>query len=164
MADNKRLVSNINSFTFSGTLTKDSELVTTGNGFTILNFSVANNYTQKSGEAYEQKVNYLECKVIGKRAPSLANILKKGAGVICNGAIRQERWQGQDGKTNSKVTFLCDDVEITRWPQSDIQGPNAVYNGNGNVTTQQRNFAQAQAAQGDFPEDIPFNDDGSIPF
>lgn len=158
MADN-RLTKNTNQFVISGNLTKDSELKTVGNGFNILNFSVANNYIQKSGESYEQKVNYLDCKVLGKSAEKLANILKKGASVICRGEIRQERWQGQDGKTNSKITFQCEDVEITRWPQTQQNGGN-------NIAQQQQNFAQAQAAQGAFPEDLDFGQggDSNIPF
>lgn len=156
MADNK-LTKNTNQFVISGNLTRDSELKTVGNGFNILSFSVANNYIQKSGESYEQKVNYLDCKVLGKPAERLANILKKGASVICTGIIRQERWQTQDGKTASKVIFQCEDVEITRWPQTQ--------NGGNNITQQQQNFAHNQAAQGDFPEDIPFDQGGSeIPF
>lgn len=157
MADNK-LTTNLNQFAFSGNLVRDSELKTVGNGFNILSFTVANNYIQKSGESYEQKVNYLDCKVLGKRAEKLVNILKKGASVICRGDIRQERWQGQDGKTNSRIAFQCEDVEITRWPQNQQNG------GNNNYAQQQQNFAQNQAAQGSFPEDIPYNDDGSIPF
>ena len=156
MADNK-LTTNTNQFVISGNLTKDSELKTVGNGFNILNFSVANNYIQKSGESYEQKVNYLECKVLGNRAGKLANILKKGTSVICSGVIRQERWQTQDGKTASRIILQCEDVEITRWPQNG--------NGGNNIAQQQQNFAQNQAAQGDFPEDIPYGDGNSdIPF
>lgn len=156
MADN-RLTKNTNQFVFSGNLTRDSELKTVGNGFNILSFTVANNYIQKSGESYEQKVNYLDCKVLGKPAERLVNILKKGASVICTGEIRQERWQTQDGKTASRVVFQCEDVEITRWPQTQ--------NGGNNIA-QQQNFAQNQAAQGDFPEDIPFDQgsNGPIPF
>lgn len=160
MADNK-LTTNTNSFVISGNLVRDSELVTVGNGFTILNFSVANNYIQKSGEVYEQKVNYFDCKLLGKRAEKLVNILKKGTSVICRGEVRQERWQTQDGKTASRVTFQCEDIEVTRWPQNqdDVHGPNAVYHGNGKVSTQ-------QTPQGNFPEDIPYpqGDDSHIPF
>ncbi|MCQ2081677.1 MAG: single-stranded DNA-binding protein [Lachnospiraceae bacterium] len=148
MADN-RLTTNINQFVISGNLTRDSELKTVGNGFNILNFTVANNYIQKSGESYEQKVNYLDCRVLGKRAEKLVNLLKKGASVVCSGVTRQERWQTQDGKTASKVTFQCENVEITRYVNSESSKPETI--------------GRADYPNSDgFPEDIPGGD--SIPF
>lgn len=157
MADN-RLTKNTNQFVISGNLTKDSELKTVGNGFNILSFSVANNYIQKSGDSYEQKVNYLDCKALGKSAERLANILKKGASVICTGEIRQERWQTQDGKTASRVVLQCESVEITRWPQNTQQNENA-------YAHQQQTFAQSQGDAGSFPEDLPPGfDPNGIPF
>lgn len=155
MADNKRVVTNVNSFTLNGNLVRDSELTTTASGFKILNFSIANNFAQKSGDNWEQKVNYFDCKVLGSRAEALSNILKKGASVSLLGSIRQERWQTQDGKTASKVVFQCETVEVTRWAQNQQ---------NNNVDQEQRDFAQNQAynGSGDFPEDIPGGED--IPF
>lgn len=149
MADNK-LTTNTNQFVISGNLTRDSELKTVGNGFNILNFSVANNYIQKSGESYEQKVNYLDCKVLGKRAEKLVNLLKKGASVVCSGVIRQERWQTQDGKTASKVTFQCEDVEITRYANSETSNSPKERTEN-----QVESPAEVPSSDG-FPEDIPF--------
>lgn len=97
--------------------------------------------------------------MFGARAESLVNILKKGAAISSIGEIRQDRWQTQDGKTASRVSFNCEKLEVTRYPQNQQNGGN-------NISQQQQNFAQNQAAQGDFPEDLDFGQgsNGPIPF
>lgn len=150
MADNKKIVTNANSFVLNGTLVRDSELTVTQSGFKILNFTIANNYAQKSGESWEQKVNYFDCKVYGARAESLVNILKKGTAISSIGEIRQERWQTQDGKTASRVSFNCEKLEITRYPQNQQNGGNS---------QPQQGQAAAPSYDGtgsNFPEDVPF--------
>lgn len=156
MAENRK-TNNINHFVVNGTVLKDAELKTVGQGFNILEFGIANNYLQKKGDEYEQEVNYFQCKVFGKRAEGLSKVLKKGTGVTCFGQIRQERWQSQDGKTQSRVTLNCDEVEITRWVNN---GNND--NAQGGVAAQQKQFAQAQQSGSEFPEDLDFGT--NIPF
>lgn len=145
MAENKRYA-NLNSLVITGNVVKDPELKTVGNDFNILEMVIANNYTQKKNDAYETLTNYFTVKVLGKRAATLSKVLKKGSAIAVKGEVRQERWKDKDGKTNSKVTIVADDVEITHWAGSGSQAES------GNTTG-----SPAPAAPGgEFPEDIPF--------
>lgn len=149
MAENK-LRKNTNMVVLSGTVVKDPELKTVGNDFNILNFSIANNYLQKKGDKYEQEVSYFDIKVLGKRAESLSKILKKGFAMNITAEARQERWQDKNtGKTNSKVVFNANDVEITHWPSNSQSG-----NSDGQQASSQADNAPAD--NGNFSEDIPF--------
>lgn len=148
MAEN-RARSNTNTVVISGTLVRDSELKTVGSGFNILNFSIANNYVQKSGDQYKQEVNYFDVKAFGKRAESLVNFLKKGTGVTLTAEARQERWQDKNsGKTVSKVVFNANEVEITKWADR------------GTPAGSQQNTNSAAPSEPEntdgFPEDMPF--------
>lgn len=145
MAD--RVRTDLNSVSLIGTLVKDAELKTVGNGFNILTMGVANNYSQKKNETYEQEVSFFDCRLLGKVAQALAPYMKKGSKVAINGKLRQERWE-KDGKKNSKVYILVEDIQFVGGKAS------------GN-TSQQSAPAQniAQVSENNdmgFPEDLPF--------
>lgn len=145
MAD--RVRTDLNSVSLIGTVVKDAELKTVGNGFNILTMGVANNYSQKKNDTYEQEVNFFDCRLLGKVAQALAPYMKKGSKVAISGKLRQERWE-KDGKKNSKVYILVEDIQFV--------GGKA----NGN-TSQQSAPAQntSQVSENNdmgFPEDLPF--------
>lgn len=102
---------NINTVTLVGRLTRDSELKQTSAGFSILGFSIANNYSKKAGDSWEDQANFFNCKMFGKRAESLAQYMTKGQQVAVSGELRQERWE-QEGQTRSSVVIIVHDVEL----------------------------------------------------
>lgn len=145
MAD--RVRTDLNSVSLIGTLVKDAELKTVGNGFNILAMGIANNYSQKKNDTYEQEVSFFDCRLLGKVAQALAPYMKKGSKVAVSGKLRQERWE-KDGKKNSKVYILIDDIQFVGGKAS------------GN-TAQQSSPAQntSQAPENNdmgFPENLPF--------
>lgn len=134
----------INSITIVGRLTKDCELSYTSNGTAVGKFSIAcNRMKQKDGSV---PVDYFDVELWGKQAEALKQYLAKGKQIAILGRIKQDRWQGKDGKNASRVSIVADTVQL-------IGGVKAGEN-QGQYQQQAPQYKQGQFDE--FPEDIPF--------
>lgn len=70
-------------------------------------------------QAWEQHADYFDCTLYGaKRASALLQFLHKGQHVSIEAHARQETWEGSDGKRNSRVRFIVDDIVLPPRPKS----------------------------------------------
>ena len=104
-------MSDINTTTQVGRLTRDAETKYTGGGMCIAEFSLANNYRKKSGDEWIDEVNYFDVVLFGKRAEALAQYLTKGTQLAVSGSLRQDRWE-KDGQKRSKVVIVANDIQL----------------------------------------------------
>ena len=108
--------SGINTVAISGNVTKDPE---PGNG--VLRFSVAVNRDVKNDDgSWREEPSYVDCKLFGNRASSLAGILRKGMPVAVQGELRQERWE-KDGQKRSAIVVVVREVQLP--PRQPGQAP-----------------------------------------
>jgi len=137
---------NINKVFLNGGLVRDAELTYTQGGMAIVKFSIAVNTTKKNGDSYEDVPNYFDLTMMGKRAESLNQYLKKGQRVSVDGSLRQDRWE-KDGQKHSKVSIIVDNIELigNRGNTSEASGENKI-------------APNRQVSNNDegFSEDIPF--------
>jgi len=104
----------INKVIFTGNLTKDPELRTTANGFSVLNMSVAINdrvKDQATGE-WTNRANFVDCVCFGKRAEAIAQYLAKGTKVAVEGKLRYSSWE-KDGIKRNKLEVVVDEIEFS---------------------------------------------------
>ena len=101
----------MNTVNIIGRLTRDAELQYTTSGFAICVFSLANNYRRKKGEAWEDEVNFVDVKLLGKQAEAVAQYLTKGKQIAVTACLRQERWD-QEGSKRSKIVLIGDKIEF----------------------------------------------------
>lgn len=100
----------MNSAVLIGRLTKDPELrYIPGTGTAVSTFTIAVNrdYTEKDGT---RKADFINIEVMGKAAEFCANYLRKGRLVACNGQLRIDNYQGQDGSWKSYTKVTCRQV------------------------------------------------------
>jgi single-strand DNA-binding protein len=128
-------MADINTVTLVGRLTRDVELKYTSGGFAIAALSLAQNQRRKKGEHWEDEAHFFDCKMLGKRAESVAQYLTKGKQVAIRGTLQQERWE-KDGQKRSKVVVLVDDLQLL---------------GGGEQAK-----SQPQQDQGGFDDDVPW--------
>jgi single-strand DNA-binding protein len=104
----------INSVNITGNLTRDIELRQTQSGYAIGAISVAVNDRKKNPqtEEWEDKPNFVECTLFGKRAEGLAPYLKKGQKVGINGKLDWQQWEAQDGTKRSTLKVIVNDLEL----------------------------------------------------
>jgi len=112
----------INIVIILGNLTADIEPIYTPQGVAISNFTVAVNRKYKSNDEWKEEVSFIGVTAIGKLAELCAKYMKKGSKCLVEGKIRQERWEGKDGKQQSKTKVVADNVQfLTRLPKEDDQ-------------------------------------------
>lgn len=103
----------INRVNISGNLTRDPELRATAGGMQVLSFGVAVNdrtKNQQTGE-WEDRPNFVDCTMFGRRAEALSRILRKGMKVAIEGKLRYSSWE-KDGQKRSKLEVIPDEVEL----------------------------------------------------
>ena len=105
----------INKVFLSGNLTRDPEMRTTNNGFSILGFGIAVNdrrQNKQTGE-WEDVPNFIDCNVLGRRAESLASMLHKGMKVTVEGKLHYSSWEDREtGQRRSKIDVTVDNLEL----------------------------------------------------
>ena len=113
----------INKVFLTGNITRDPELRTTANGFNVLNAGITVNERYKSQQTgeWEDRPNFFDLTVLGKRAESLSRILRKGMKVSVEGRLRYESWE-KDGQKRSKVSVTVDEVELPQREQGGSYG------------------------------------------
>ena len=101
----------INVVVLVGRLTRDCELKSTPQGTSVCRFSIAVNRRKRTGDKWEDEVSYFDIVLWGRSAETLNPYLQKGRQVSIEGELRQNRWE-QDGKTNSKVEVVANNVQL----------------------------------------------------
>lgn len=96
----------------SGALGKDPEHRQTQGGSSVLSFSVAVGDRRKVGEKWEDVTHWVDVVLFGKRADSLAGILRKGMKVTVSGKLSQNRWEDKQGNKRSKLEVVALDVDL----------------------------------------------------
>lgn len=139
-------MSDINNVSLTGRLTRDSELRVTAGGTQLLSFTLAFNTSvrnRQTGE-WEERGNFIDCTMFGKRADALSRFLAKGQKVAIAGKLRYATWD-KDGQRHSKLDVIVDDIVFMSQRQ-DANQP-----------------AQAPAPQAPMPPAVDAFDD-DIPF
>ena len=139
---------NINSFTGSGCLGRDSEFRTFGSEGKELSFSIANN----RGFGNYEHCNWINCKLFGKRAESLQQYMKKGTSVIVSGELAIKPYE-KDGAKRLDVHIVCSEIQLL----GGNDKPSGEYKPK--QETKSNPFASTDSHDSvdkDFEDDIPF--------
>lgn len=105
-------MSNINSVTISGNLTRDPELRHAPSGTAVANIGVAVNRSVKNGDEWEDEASFIDVTVFGRRAELLAEKFEKGSNVVVQGRLEQQRWEDKEtGANRSKVVVIAQTIE-----------------------------------------------------
>ena len=148
----------INKAIIYGNLVRDPELKALPSGNKVCNFSVATNRTWKDAAGKRQEAaDYHNVVFYSKQAETVAQYLKKGAGIMVEGRMSTRSWDGPDGQKRYRTEIIGDRFQF---------GPK----GGGSVTGSSSPSDVATQASGDVPdldtieypsddlnpEDIPF--------
>lgn len=115
-------MSDINNVSLTGRLTRDPELRVTAGGTQLLSFTLAFNTSvrnRQTGE-WDERSNFIDCTMFGKRAEALLNFLAKGQKVAIAGKLRYATWD-KDGQRHSKLDLIVDEIEFLGQRQGAAQ-------------------------------------------
>ena len=111
-------MNNLNSIMLEGNLVRYPELRFTPRGTAVCRFVIASNRYFKMHEEYQKEVSFFDVTVWAKLAETCGEYLKKGRGVRIIGRLKQDRWNGRNGKGRSKVVLITDATAASYSPPS----------------------------------------------
>ncbi len=106
-------MSDINSITVTGRLTRDPELRQAG-GSQVLRLSLAcgRSWTSRQTGEREERTTYFDCDVWGPRAQALAPLLRKGMQLAVSGSHESDVREAGDGARRTYWTLRADEVVL----------------------------------------------------
>jgi len=105
-------MSNGNSVTVTGNITRDPELRFTPTGQAIANFGVAVNrrWQNRQTNEWEEATSFFDVVAWGALGENVAQSCGRGTRVIISGRLDQRTWETQEGEKRSKVEIVADEV------------------------------------------------------
>jgi single-strand DNA-binding protein len=105
-------MNNLNSILIEGNLVRDPLLRSTPKGTSVCTFTLASNRFFKQDSGLEREVGFFDVETWAKLAEHCYNQGRKGRGVRVVGRLKQDRWNGGDGKPHSRVAIVAEHVEF----------------------------------------------------
>ncbi|MDR2194277.1 MAG: single-stranded DNA-binding protein [Treponema sp.] len=105
-------MNNLNSILIEGNLVREPVLKSTAKGTSLCTFTIASNRVYKQDNMLEKEVGFFDIESWSKLAENCYNLGRKGRGVRVVGRLKQDRWNGPDGKACSKISIVAEHVEF----------------------------------------------------
>ncbi len=116
-------MSNGNSVTLVGNITRDPELRFTPSGQANASFGLAVNrrwQDRQSGE-WQEVTSFFDVVCWREMAENVSESLGRGARVVVTGRLEQRSWENQEGERRSKIEVVADDVGPSlRWATATV--------------------------------------------
>ena len=117
-------MSNGNTVTLVGNVTRDPELRFTPSGQANATFGLAVNrvWTDRQTNERREAVSFFDIVCWREMAENVSESLHKGARVVVTGRLEQRSWEGAEGERRSKIEVIADEVGPSlRWATAQIQ-------------------------------------------
>jgi single-strand DNA-binding protein len=157
-----------------GNLGADPELRMTGGGQAVLKLRLATSETyMDKNRARQERTEWHNVVIWGKRAEALAKILAKGTRIFVEGGLRTSSYDDRDGKKQYRTEIVCSNILLQG--RSGAGGPGGGGGGGGGGGAA-GGFRDSPSDDGDMSEgyrpqsgppqggDFPDTDDDDIPF
>ncbi len=111
-------MSNGNTITLVGNITRDPELRFTPAGQPIANLGLAVNrrWQNRQTQEWEEATSFFDVVCWRDMAENACESLAKGSRIIVTGRLDQRSWENQDGERRSKVEVVADEIGPSlRW-------------------------------------------------
>ena len=103
--------------TIEGFVTQDPTLKETKTGKHVCSFSLAVNHFSKADT--DPKVSFIDVETWEKLGQMCSKSIAKGRRVMIIGSLRQERWEGKDGKKQSRIKIVGNEVRFLEKPMKN---------------------------------------------
>jgi single-strand DNA-binding protein len=117
-------MSNGNTVTLVGNITRDPELRFTPTGQATATFGLAVNrrWQNRQTNEWEEATSFFNIVCWREMAENVSSSLAKGARVLVTGRLEQRSWQTQEGDKRSVVEVVADEIGPSlRWATAEIQ-------------------------------------------
>jgi single-strand DNA-binding protein len=117
-------MSNGNSVTLVGNITRDPELRFTPSGQATASFGLAVNRVWNDRQTNERKeaVSFFDVVCWREMAENVSESLTKGSRVLVTGRLEQRSWDSPDGDRRSKIEIVADEIGPSlRWATAEVR-------------------------------------------
>ena len=117
-------MSNGNSITLVGNITRDPELRFTPSGAPTASFGLAVNrrWQNRQTNDWEEATSFFDIVCWREMAENAAESLSKGSRVIVTGRLEQRSWETQEGEKRSKIEVVADEIGPSlRWATAEVK-------------------------------------------
>lgn len=112
----------MNKLTIIGNLTRDPELRTTPNGFSVCDFTVAVNRRSRNNADGQPDADFFRVTAWRQLGENCQRYLAKGRKVCVIGPVSARTYQANDGSTRVSLEVTADDVEFLSSRNDDQAG------------------------------------------
>ena len=106
-------MNNLNSVLIEGNLVNEPVIRSTDSGTSVCLMRIATNRCYKtSNHDLENEVSFFEVESWSRLAEACFKNSRKGRGVRVIGRLKEDRWNGTDGKPFSRITIIAEHVEF----------------------------------------------------
>ncbi len=147
-------MANFNKVILAGNLTRDPQLSYLPSGAPVCEFGLAINRrwkSQQTGEMREEAC-FVDCRAFGRQAETLNQYMSKGRGLLVEGRLKFDQWEGKDGQKRSKLSVVADSFQFLDSPQGGGGGGGG---GGSRSAPPQRRSAPPQADRPAYDADQP---------
>ena len=116
-------MSDINTITLIGRMTKDAELKTTQSGKSVASFSIAVGKTFRQAGEKKEQTSFFNCTAWGTIGEAIAQYCKKGHRIGITGELQQRTWEDQSGERRSAVEIVVRGFQFLQPRKSDDAPP-----------------------------------------
>lgn len=110
-------MANLNRVFLIGNLTRDPELRTTPNGFSVADFGLAVNRIRRGNDGQEIKeVTFVDIAAFGKQAETISKYMTKGKPIFIEGRLKFDQWTSKDGQKRSKLSVVVENFQFLGSP------------------------------------------------
>jgi single-strand DNA-binding protein len=116
-------MSNGNSVTLVGNVTRDPELRFTPNGQATASFGLAVNrrWQNRQTQEWEEATSFFDVVCWREMAENVSETLTRGARVIVTGRLEQRSWETSEGDKRSKIEVVADELGPSlRWATAQV--------------------------------------------
>ena len=131
----------INKVVLLGNLTKDPELIRTGDGIVIAKFTLAVSRQLKKNEA-----DFINCIAFGKTGETITQYFTKGSKIAITGNIRTGSYDAKDGTKRYTTDVIVETFEFVESKKKETN----------EFDKQANNFPDPFTKEHEEPDDIPF--------
>ena len=132
-------MSNGNTVTLVGNVTRDPELRFTPTGQATANFGLAVNrrWQNRQTQEWEERTSFFNVVCWGEMGEHASESLQKGSRVIVTGRLEQRSWETDNGEKRSVIEVVADELGPSlRWAtaqvtKSERRGPDGTSNTGG---------------------------------
>ena len=117
-------MSNGNTVTVIGNVTRDPELRFTPTGQANASFGLAVNrrWQNKQTQEWEEATSFFDVVCWREMAENASESLSRGSRVIVTGRLEQRSWESQEGDKRSKIEIVADEIGPSlRWATAEVK-------------------------------------------